>query len=53
MAVLEEGTRHCEVEEVEEEDDSVDVNLECNPIMQSPYYCRPFVVAHLVLLLQE
>jgi hypothetical protein len=41
------------VEEEVEEDDSVDVNLEGNPIMQSPYYYRPFVVAHLVLLLQE
>jgi hypothetical protein len=50
VAVLEEGTSHCEVEEVEE-DDSVDVNLEGNPIMQSPYYYHPFVVvAHLVLL---
>lgn len=36
MDPMAEGTRHCDVE-VEEGDDYVDVNLEGNPIMPSPY----------------
>lgn len=42
-----ESKEHCKVEEAGG-DDSVDVNLEGNPIMKCPYYYRPFV-AHLVL----
>ena len=42
-----ESKEHCKVEEVGG-DDSVDVNLEGNPITKCPCYYRPFV-AHLVL----